>query len=82
MAEAKKIEKTVVDGITLTLTPDEAAVLLSLTGNVIGDRYASPRKHADAVYYALKKTGAETKFNKNLSGTTKLTADGAALYGF
>ncbi|MFJ8930616.1 hypothetical protein ACIRLA_28935 [Streptomyces sp. NPDC102364] len=60
MADAKSttVEKQVtetkkVPAITLTLSKDEAEALMVLVGNVSGEG-SSPRKHTDAIYYALK----------------------------
>ncbi|MFC4501732.1 MULTISPECIES: hypothetical protein [Streptomyces] len=73
MADAKKITETVVKGITLTLTPEEAEIVLTLTGNLQGDRVSSPRKFADKVYYALNAAGVKPTFQAHLSGSLRLT---------
>ncbi|MFE2075211.1 hypothetical protein [Streptomyces misionensis] len=68
MAEAKKIEETIVKGITLTLSMEEAQALMALTGNVSGNRYESPRKQTDAVWLTLKRAGVENVFQGQLEG--------------
>ncbi|MFD7605171.1 hypothetical protein ACFWAN_32650 [Streptomyces mirabilis] len=78
-AERTTVEKTVtekkkVPGITLTLSQEEADVLMALVGNVTGDSYASPRKHTDAVYTALSRAGVTTygkPYIKQMSGNLR-----------
>jgi hypothetical protein len=43
--------------VTLTLSVDEAVTLAMVLANVGGNRETSPRKHAQAVFNALEKTG-------------------------
>ena len=51
MASATKETTTV---ITLTLTQEEADVVRTLCGNVVGCSETTQRKHADSVYNSLK----------------------------
>ncbi|MEU3278176.1 hypothetical protein [Streptomyces antibioticus] len=75
MAKAKTNIKTSVEvtGITLTLTKEEAETLLLLTGNVNGDRYNSARKHSDSVYYALHAAGVKNTFQRQFTGSVRLS---------
>jgi hypothetical protein len=81
MAEAKSttVEKVVetvekLPAYQLTLSEEEAQALMVLTGSVHGDRRNSPRKHTDAIYYALSRAGArlwDTKVSKQLTGSPR-----------
>ncbi|MFF5433439.1 hypothetical protein ACFY5K_25825 [Streptomyces griseofuscus] len=68
MAEAKKIEETVVKGITLNLSMKEAQALMAVIGNVSGNRYEAPRKHTDDVWLTLKRAGVENVFQNRVEG--------------
>ncbi len=69
----QEVTKTeTVPGYTLTLTQDEAETLMSIVGSVSGDSKDSPRKHADAVYYALQGQGLSAKYRKQVQGTMRL----------
>ncbi|MEU5957578.1 hypothetical protein [Streptomyces sp. NPDC047525] len=80
MADAKNttVEKQVtetkrVPGITLTLAKDEAEALMVLVGNIAGEG-SSPRKHSDAIYYALKSAGVSVlgkDISRQLSGSSR-----------
>ncbi|MEV6419041.1 hypothetical protein [Streptomyces sp. NPDC051662] len=81
MADAQRttVEKQVVEtkkipSFTLTLTEEEAMALVALSANVKGNAENSPRKHTDAVYYALKSAGVSTYGNPildQLSGSLR-----------
>ncbi|MEU9404758.1 hypothetical protein AB0E08_03445 [Streptomyces sp. NPDC048281] len=81
MADAKRTtvekivsEKKKVPAVTLTLSHEEAEVLLALVGNLTGDSVNSPRKHTDAVYYALSGAGVSSygkPYAKQMLGNLK-----------
>ncbi|MGW0087832.1 hypothetical protein ACWDWS_02255 [Streptomyces sp. NPDC003328] len=72
-AKADTTRKVEVTGYTLELTKEEAELILTLTGNILGDRHASPRKHSDSVYYALKQAGVKLAFQGHLSGSLRFS---------
>ncbi|WP_018565009.1 hypothetical protein [Streptomyces sp. PsTaAH-124] len=53
---------------TLTLSEDQAAALLTVTGSV-GGSGKSARKYTSEVYYALLDAGVTEKFNKQRTGS-------------
>jgi hypothetical protein len=83
MATAKKImktervervvveEKQVLDHVELKLTMEEAKTIYGMVGRAIGDCVKSPRKHANAIYYALLQAlgdcSSNSYFNQILS---------------
>lgn len=80
MAYAKKnVERKVTEEVTytLTLTHEEAETLRAVMANVAGSSEVSKRKHVDAIYDALYKTGAKFKTGKELglSGTIRFADD-------
>ncbi|MFI2909442.1 hypothetical protein ACG2OD_14450 [Streptomyces sp. PDY-4] len=54
--------------MTLTLSKEEAEVVMTLVGSVTGSTEKSPRKHADSVYYALSAEGITAAFRRHLDG--------------
>jgi hypothetical protein len=63
MAEAvKKTHTRTVSEVkvTITLTSEEAEALAAVVGSVGGDIESTPRKHTDAVFWALSKAGVKT----------------------
>ncbi|MER6086553.1 hypothetical protein [Streptomyces bluensis] len=81
MAKATRttISKTVtetknVPGVTLTLETEEAEALMTLVGNITGHNTDSPRKHTDAIYYALDRAGISTygkSIGKQIEGSLR-----------
>ncbi|MEU9404757.1 hypothetical protein AB0E08_03440 [Streptomyces sp. NPDC048281] len=53
--EVKRVEK--VQGITLTLTMEEAETLIAVGAKIGGDKVATPRAHIESVIAALRKAG-------------------------
>jgi non-ribosomal peptide synthetase component E (peptide arylation enzyme) len=69
MAKAATEMKTVVEEtVTLTLSKEEAEVVMTLAGSVTGSSETSPRKHADSVYYALSAEGLTARYRRHLDG--------------
>ena len=74
MAEAQRITETVIvdKGISLSLTNEEAQVLIDILAKVGGHSDFSRRKHADSVYYALSKVGFKYDLS-DVEGTISFT---------
>lgn len=67
MAKAVETRKSVTtETVTLTLSKEEAEALATLTGSIIGDSENGPRKHTDAVYYALSRQGITARYRGHL----------------
>ncbi|MFI5877551.1 hypothetical protein ACIBAH_35030 [Streptomyces sp. NPDC051445] len=75
MAEAKKLEETVIKGITLELSPEEAEALYTVVGNVLGNRGSSPRRHTDHIYSVLRRVGLKGTHHGKASGSIKFEDD-------
>jgi hypothetical protein len=58
MAEATKQIRTVKhESVTLTLSAEEAEVIMAVGAKIGGDRHGSPRKHYESIVSALAKAG-------------------------
>lgn len=71
MAKATALTKSVPDGVTLTLTNDEAETLRLIVSNIGGDRYASRRKDADAIANALGASGVKKLSSYDIEGVLR-----------
>lgn len=72
MAKAETSTQAVIKKkVTLTLSEEEAQVLMTLTGMCTGDFDESPRKHSDNVYDALQKAGISAAYLKYAQGSIR-----------
>jgi hypothetical protein len=62
------VEKEVIDGVTIHLTPEEAVVLRAITGNIIGGSSSSNRGITDSIYYALGNAGVSYAASSKILG--------------
>lgn len=53
----ERADELVPDGVTLTLSHEEAIVLADVLSRVAGSPTDSPRKHADTIYEGLRGAG-------------------------
>lgn len=65
----EKVEVTRVPGYTLTITEDEAKVLLAMTGCITGCSDSSPRKFTNAIYKVLSQASVDSEYEDMLHGT-------------
>ncbi|MFC8099420.1 hypothetical protein [Streptomyces sp. NPDC057363] len=74
MATAEKQTKTITKtDVTLTLSLDEAEMVMSLTGMVVGNSETGPRKQTDAIYHALSRAGVTAGYKRHIeAGVIKM----------
>lgn len=81
MAEAKQSTKTVVESvITLTLTKEEAEMLIVLASYLGGPIKTSPRKVYVGIADALIAAGVTTSFNSRSSVTRYIDRRASGIY--
>lgn len=80
--EVKKVE--LVSEYKLTLTKDEAEALVALVASVTGDPAHSPRKHTEAIFFALTGQGVSLRLRNQIEGTFRFLRKPSttSLYGW